>query len=263
MSLAPATAVRLLASAVAWKTGKDNKIQATGDANSNKLSWSVSDERTNLQHGLWVRQLFTLVDLNVSLQGWQIKWTHISKSCAMKINQVASSFSRLTHHLYTFILLAIVPIVHYIRLCNLLNSDQWVKSWQTLKYSRRSLQVTLLPPISFSTSRSGARSRGTNSASSLLKSPSMSKTTTNKHSHAEDPTEHKHLCSPADFSSHYISMYMCIFLFGVSPLSLPSKYGLVATLSPGCGSRKQPILEKQEWMCFLTFCNSSCWFCFT
>lgn len=47
------------------------------------------------------------------------------------------------------------------------------------------------------------------------------------------------------------------------PLSLPSKLGLVATRRPGWGSRKQLMLEKQEWMCFLTFWSSSCWFCFT
>ncbi len=47
------------------------------------------------------------------------------------------------------------------------------------------------------------------------------------------------------------------------PFSLPSKWGLMATSRPGCGSRKQPMLEKQLWICFLTFCSSSCWFCFT
>ncbi len=47
------------------------------------------------------------------------------------------------------------------------------------------------------------------------------------------------------------------------PLNLPSKWGLMATFRPGCGSRKQPMLEKQLWICFLTFCSSSCWFCFT
>lgn len=47
------------------------------------------------------------------------------------------------------------------------------------------------------------------------------------------------------------------------PFNLPSKLGLVATLRPGCGKRKQPRFEKQLWMCFLTFCSSSCWFCFT
>lgn len=50
---------------------------------------------------------------------------------------------------------------------------------------------------------------------------------------------------------------------GHPPFSRPSKLGLVATLRPGCGRRKQPRFEKQLWMCFLTFCSSSCWFCFT
>ena len=49
----------------------------------------------------------------------------------------------------------------------------------------------------------------------------------------------------------------------ILPLSLPSKWGLVATFRPGWGKRKQLMLEKQEWMCFLTFCSSSCWFCLT
>ena len=43
------------------------------------------------------------------------------------------------------------------------------------------------------------------------------------------------------------------------PDNLPSKCGLVATFSPGCGMRKQPILWKHEWMCFLNCCNSTCW----
>lgn len=30
------------------------------------------------------------------------------------------------------------------------------------------------------------------------------------------------------------------------PLNLPSKYGFVATLRPGCGNKKQLMLEKQE-----------------
>lgn len=47
------------------------------------------------------------------------------------------------------------------------------------------------------------------------------------------------------------------------PFNLPSKFGFVATLRPGWGNRKQPRLLKQEWICFLTFCSSSCWFCFT
>ena len=43
------------------------------------------------------------------------------------------------------------------------------------------------------------------------------------------------------------------------PDSLPSKCGLVATFSPGWGIRKQPILWKHEWMCFLNCCSSMCW----
>lgn len=44
------------------------------------------------------------------------------------------------------------------------------------------------------------------------------------------------------------------------PLILPSKWGLVATLRPGWGIRKQEMLVKQEWMCLRTFWSSSCWF---
>lgn len=64
-----------------------------------------------------------------------------------------------------------------------------VKSSQTLKYSNRSLQVTLFPPISFSTSRSGARRRGTRLASSFLKSPSMSE---KHHTHTLVTLDHTH-----------------------------------------------------------------------
>lgn len=128
--------------------------------------------------------------------------------------------------------------VHSIKLC------------RTLKYSSRSLQVTLLPPISFSTSRSGAKRRGTSSASSLLKSASMSET-------------HKHTLWVSWKALTVWSGYQSLLWSANSPVSLPSKQGLVATLSPGCGSRKQAMWEKQEWMCFLTFCSSSCWFCFT
>ena len=51
-----------------------------------------------------------------------------------------------------------------------------------------------------------------------------------------------------------------IFIKTDKPFSFPSKFGLVATFKPGWGSRKQEILVKQEWMCFRTFCSSSCWF---
>ena len=127
----------------------------------------------------------------------------------------------------------------------------WEVRFQTLKYSRRSLQVTLLPPISFSTSRSGARRSGTSLASSLLKSSSMSET-----------HDHEHF-GPVYFIYNLILIWFWVHVPVSWPFSRPSKYGLVATLRPGWGSRKQPMLEKQEWMCFLTFCNSSCWFCFT
>lgn len=47
-------------------------------------------------------------------------------------------------------------------------------SFPTLKYSTRSLQVTLEPLISFSTKFSGASSNGTRFRSSRLKSSSIS-----------------------------------------------------------------------------------------
>lgn len=66
---------------------------------------------------------------------------------------------------------------------------------------------------------------------------------------------------PAPTTSLAISLHYYCALF--SPLSLPSNFGLVATFRPGCGSRKQLMLEKQCWIWFLTFCNSSCWLCLT
>lgn len=48
-----------------------------------------------------------------------------------------------------------------------------------------------------------------------------------------------------------------------TPFNFPSKSGLVATWSPGCGRRKQVTLEKHEWMWFRTFWISSCWCSFT
>lgn len=42
------------------------------------------------------------------------------------------------------------------------------------------------------------------------------------------------------------------------PFSLPSKCGLVATLKPGWGIRKQPIFEKQDLICLRICCNSGC-----
>ena len=43
------------------------------------------------------------------------------------------------------------------------------------------------------------------------------------------------------------------------PASRPSKAGLVATLSPGCGMRKQERSSKHECMCLRTTFISSCW----
>lgn len=42
------------------------------------------------------------------------------------------------------------------------------------------------------------------------------------------------------------------------PDSLPSKLGLVATFSPGCGIRKQLMSEKQDFICLRIDCNSGC-----
>lgn len=55
---------------------------------------------------------------------------------------------------------------------------------------------------------------------------------------------------------------LCCVLWdrGSVPVIRPSKCGLVATLRPGWGIRKQEMLVKQEWMCLRTFCSSSCWF---
>lgn len=60
---------------------------------------------------------------------------------------------------------------------------------------------------------------------------------------------------------YQVFFFLCYKVFNkvyMLPLSLPSKCGLVATLRPGCGIKKQPILLKQERMCFLICCNSGC-----
>lgn len=71
MSLAPATAVKLLASAVAWS--KKLKINQHNRNQKEMTQVRLIIKRspiTNLQHGLWVRQLLSLVDLYVRLQEW-------------------------------------------------------------------------------------------------------------------------------------------------------------------------------------------------
>jgi len=42
------------------------------------------------------------------------------------------------------------------------------------------------------------------------------------------------------------------------PDNFPSNSGLVATLSPGWGIKKQDISEKHDLMCFLNDCSSGC-----
>lgn len=60
----------------------------------------------------------------------------------------------------------------------------------------------------------------------------------------------------AEFQLETIKDYILLSI----PQSCPSNVGLVETLSPGWGMRKQAISSKQDLMCFLTCNNSECCF---
>lgn len=144
---------------------------------------------TDLHHWLGMGQLLSLVDLHVSLQGaWRKSSQHNYVLNWMLVflyvgdNTCKYCIIWWSHMLLLVLEELIIIIIWGLSTSHTVtyqNQNTVVKSCRTLKYSTRSLQVTLFPPISFSTSLSGASSRGTSLASSLLKSSSMSKE--NKH----------------------------------------------------------------------------------
>lgn len=163
------------------------------------MSW------TDLQHGLGVRKLLSLVDLHVSLEN-----KTESTSARGELNVTLSRWT-----------------------------ERGLKL--TLKYCSRSLQVIFTPPISFSTRFSGDSSVGTRFTSSFLKSSSISETATVRRHH-NSTSSHVSLHSRATTKHHgnraqrVVSCPVCWSVgcrVSVSPLSRPSKCGLVATLRPG------------------------------
>lgn len=118
----------------------------------------------------------------------------------------------------------------------------------TLKYSTKPLHVTGIPLIFLTTKFSGAIRDGINSWSCCLKPSSIS----DKKSKKKRINMGNHVVAWPNFS-------LVTFLLVINiPASCPSNVGLVATLRPGCGIRKQAILSKQDLMCFLTCKSSEC-----
>lgn len=151
----------------------------------------------------------------------------------------------------------------------------------TLKYSTRPLQVILLPLISFTSMLRGLRSHGTRTFRLFMNSPSISRRWKKRRVHGMcrsstlfallgvcgtpgnkwERFNSKRWTRTAAILKHWMKWSHAVRRERVcAPRILPSKSGLVATLRPGWGIRKQEMLVKQEWMCLRTFCSSSCWF---
>lgn len=177
-SLAPATAVRLLASAVAWtdKRREKNKAKShserTGGDDGRRETWS-----------------------------W---WSHCGSPATWTLGEAAPhpgrSWCRPAGWRTVILMMTSRSKLRASRTLWCRTGERW--RCRTLKYSSRSLQVTLLPPISFSTSCWGARRRGTSSASFLLKSPSISEGRAGGRAHTHTHTQK---LSPKYFVTHILN----------------------------------------------------------